>query len=177
MGIVENSAMDVREDKPASGTAKTPTRGGVDRSVSGVVGHAFPEQGTHRTAVTGGGHGVLELALVEVRGDEVDALREAREDAVEGAPLGSERIRVVDLEDGDSVQRVEAIRARVESGSEDHDLLDPILEAGEDGIVDEARARDRRRARARPSTVDEPRETGCEEQARRTLEQRAPKVD
>ena len=86
----------------------------------------------------------FEVVLVEVRRHEANVLREHAEGARQSGSLPSQRVRVVDFEDGDVAQARQAIGAGVESGPEHNELLDLLFEGGADGIVDEASPRDPR---------------------------------
>src|SRR4029453_8684407 len=59
-----------------------------------------------------------------------------------------------------------AVRARVEARAEDDELLGVLVERGLDRVVDEAGARDHRRAHAGPPPVDEARQEGTERRNR-----------
>jgi carbonic anhydrase len=86
--------------------------------------------------------------------------------AAQRGSLGGLRVRMVDLEHGESAEPGHAVRARVEARAEDDELLGMLVERGLDRVVDEAGARDHRRVHAGPPPVDEARHEGAERRTR-----------
>ena len=104
-----------------------------------------------------GGHDRVQLALIEVDGDEPNVGGGGREDSSQHPAFGGLGIRVVDLEHGDVGQAAQPVGAGVEAGAENHELLDVVSERGRDDVIDQPGACDDGGPHARPSVVDESR--------------------
>jgi hypothetical protein len=156
LGAGEHVRIDVGEDECVGGCGPgAPAECGVHGFLGEVVGDALPhEDGRQRGVVARRGHGRTELAQVEVTRNEGDIRWERAEGAGQGALLRLLRGRVVDLEDGDGPERLEPVRAGVESGTEDHQLTELLGRHGAQGVVDLTRAGHDGSAHARPPAVD-----------------------
>jgi hypothetical protein len=156
LGAGEHVRIDVGEDECVGGCGPgAPAECGVHGFLGEVVGDALPhEDGRQRGVVARRGHGRTELAQVEVTRNEGDIGWERTEGAGQGALLRLLRGRVVDLEDGDGPERLEPVRAGVESGTEDHQLTELLGRHGAQGVVDLTRAGHDGSAHARPPAVD-----------------------
>ena len=104
-----------------------------------------------------GGHDRVQLALIEVDGNEPNVGGGGGEDSSQRPAFGGLGIRVVDLEHGDVGQAAQPVGAGVEAGAENHELLDVVSERGRDDVIDQPGACDDGGPHARPSVVDESR--------------------
>src|SRR6185295_965794 len=113
-----------------------------------VVRHTLPhEHGADVGTITGVEQAAIEALTFEIAGHMAHALCPCFESG-EDRDLSALRVLLIHFEHIDGSHASKSIRPRVEPGAEEDDLADAVSDGSTHGIVDSARARDCRRARA-----------------------------
>ena len=141
--VVEDRAMHVCEEELASrGCSSAPSQRCVDGGFGQIVGHSLPQDERARLfGVTCRSHHTVEVGGLEVGSHDTHPGRQLDRFALKDGLLLGDRVGMVDLKNSHLGQAVEPIGPRVESGTENHDLIDAPTKRSANRVVDESRAR------------------------------------
>src|SRR5262245_24811373 len=154
--FIEDSGMNVGEEYLAARSrTRAPAQGPVDRILGQIVRDTLPdEQGAAVRVVARRSHRVLPWARVEIDCDEPHERGDRPQRSFQGGALCRRGRWMVHFVDRHTAQPREPVGPRVEPGSEDHDLFDPLTQRRFHGVVDETGPGNRGCSRTRPSMVD-----------------------